>query len=367
MPLYKGKNVISTKRSFSIGNDLFESIKAGVYINSENREIKYSPYAKNVTSPKSKLGVYLVNVRILNKEKKILQYRYIYYPYIFMESIMSYLTVRNKGVGHSDLIMSSLTARNKGVSNSDLQDFEWASGWTEPGPYLPIIDSRFFLVSSDKECYTFLKKLGSNVDQSDYFRDDYAELENQYAMFNKYRNVFLFINKLFMFGNCNLMSELVDLGFKKNLREFAEKVLSHTITEPKEFIENKINDIAKNLVKDNSDFYEDKRNLQNINVINSCLFVVEDINLLIKSIKDKGYKDINEGTQPNRGNVDELDSFLCQIERDYLESLYNNHMYHMYDFLGRSLLDKNYIKKEFLLPRSKFSVRNIRHISNTES
>jgi hypothetical protein len=90
-----------------------------------------------------------------------------------------------------------------------------------------------------------------------------------------------------------------------------------------------------------------------INIINNCLFVVEDIKLFINEIKNNGFPNINEGIQAERGLVNEMDSFLSSIEINYLDSLYNNYIYHTKE------------KEKERLPRSKFSVRNMRKISRS--
>jgi hypothetical protein len=88
-------------------------------------------------------------------------------------------------------------------------------------------------------------------------------------------------------------------------------------------------------------------------LLNSCLFVVKDINQFLDVIKKNGFPNINEGVQSARGEVNEMDSFLSNIERDYLEYLYQNHVYHF------NIANRN------ILPRSKFSLRNIRKISKS--
>ncbi len=87
-------------------------------------------------------------------------------------------------------------------------------------------------------------------------------------------------------------------------------------------------------------------------MLNSCLFVVEDINQFLDEIKKNGFPTINEGLQSARGEVNEMDRFLSSIEKDYLEYLYENHVYQY---------NKDNMK-DFILPRSKFSARNIRKI-----
>ena len=93
-----------------------------------------------------------------------------------------------------------------------------------------------------------------------------------------------------------------------------------------EFARNKIYSIDNELLKrKNTDLHDYQ--MYRINLINNCLFVVKDINLLSNEVR-KYYPSINEGVQGQRGEVNEMDSFLNSIEIDYLDSLYNNHKYH---------------------------------------
>lgn len=348
--MYKDKNVISTEIPFVKG-DLMNTIKEGRLYESNTEKIKYSPFAKSRLSPKSKLGIYLTNIRIFHRNNKQLHIKYIYYPDLFKTSLISYLLHRNIGV----------------------------KVWREPGPYLPIIDTR---LSDVGELYQDTQMV--NYFNSQYkkgildFKNEFLSLLEQYHNLNTHRDVLLYINKLSFFTENNLMSELFDLGYKKDLAKFTKKILLHTILGLKEF-ERKILGISKFMSKNYSsyyasDMYTDMKQLfEKINVTNSCLFVVEDLNLLIKNLKDKGYV-ISEGSQKQRGSVNEMDNFLCHIESDYLESLYNNHIYHTNrDFDNLEIDSKNEsqisikfvdnMKKSEIIPRSKFSVRNMRKIS----
>ena len=46
-------------------------------------------------SYQSESGIYLVVFRVLNKESNIIVYNYIYYPYIFINSVLHYFIRKN--------------------------------------------------------------------------------------------------------------------------------------------------------------------------------------------------------------------------------------------------------------------------------
>jgi len=62
------------------------------------------------------------------------------------------------------------------------------------------------------------------------------------------------------------------------------------------------------------------------NLINSLVFVVEDLNIFKESIIAKGYN-INAGVQSLRGEVNALLSLLNCIDKDFRYSLFNHSRY----------------------------------------
>lgn len=127
----KNKNVLSTKWSH-INSEVYETIASGRMVHYKYTSPVISPLAQtqydlkkqtqsnikkhetlpNINATKNKLGVYLVNIRILHTKENKLHYSYIYYPPLFIFSLFNFLIIRNIGV----------------------------SEWREPGPYLPILD-----------------------------------------------------------------------------------------------------------------------------------------------------------------------------------------------------------------------------------
>lgn len=104
----------------------------------------------------------------------------------------------------------------------------------------------------------------------------------------------------------------------------------------------------------------DANSLKQVNLMNSCLFVVEDINLFINEIKYKGYHNINEGPQSLRGELNDIHSFLSSIENEYLDCLYNQ-----YKYLINLPINEEAVKNSLKLHRSMFSARNIRKIAKS--
>lgn len=86
-----------------------------------------------------------------------------------------------------------------------------------------------------------------------------------------------------------------------------------------------------------------------ISIINSSLFIVDDIQLFVKKIKERGY-DISQGPKTIRAEVSSIDSFLLSVDREYRTSLYNHHLHHM---------RRGCYENPLMLTREKFSYRNI--------
>lgn len=85
-----------------------------------------------------------------------------------------------------------------------------------------------------------------------------------------------------------------------------------------------------------------------IKLMNSCVFMVRDLNLLKENLSKMDY-DVNEGAQKWRGQVNSMNNFLSFWDCDFRNSLYDHHCYH----IDNGRLDYG------LLPRNKFSFKNI--------
>jgi hypothetical protein len=101
---------------------------------------------------------------------------------------------------------------------------------------------------------------------------------------NNYNELFNLINKMTVTIDNEAMSSLIDLGFKKDFNE-----INNFLFEGDSYYLAGQNILFSDL-KDNNNLVSD------LNVINSCLFVVSDLNIFIKNLKVKGYE-INEGPQ----------------------------------------------------------------------
>ena len=86
-----------------------------------------------------------------------------------------------------------------------------------------------------------------------------------------------------------------------------------------------------------------------IKVINSCLFVVKDLDLFIKNLTDKGLS-VNCGPQPLRGQFNSINNFLTCLDMDFIKCLYNHNGYHV---------RAGNIDKKYYLSKDKFSFKNI--------
>jgi hypothetical protein len=148
--------------------------------------------------------------------------------------------------------------------------------------------------------------------------------------------MYLFINKLAFVGDYDIISDLVDLAVKKNHKEFANIIFDNKHTY----------ELFNRTFRFN---IEDTNDIKNPNIINGCLFVVDDLSMFLTKIKSKGYV-INAGPQKWRGQVNSMNNFLTCLDIDFRYSLYKHNEYHVnYTGLGSNTS----------LSKSKFSYRNI--------
>lgn len=278
------KNVL-LENKYLISLELYDALEKG-YWNNERLLSKNSN------------GIYLVMFRVLNKDTNVLIYNYMYYPNIFFICLFAYLIVKDKYI------------------NSIIYK-EW-------GDYLTIIDYKFN--DSNLEDKFIFNKYNEHLRKSLY-----GISKSEYIVSN-YNETFNLINRMTYVADSKIMSELIDLAYKRCYIEFIKKILGSN---------NEYNLLEKILENDKEKI--------NINIMNSCLFVVQDLSLLIKCIKDKNYI-VNEGPQKWIGQINSISNFLSCLDIDFRNSLYNHNRYH--------IKNKN-IDKRFELNRSKFSFKNI--------
>ena len=144
-----------------------------------------------------------------------------------------------------------------------------------------------------------------------------------------------FSSSLLYVGNYEKMASLLDYSFNKNYYEYS-KIVYNTLC-PDKFTNKKI--FINNDVKLTNPF-------------NKILFVVQDIETLIKNISYKGYN-VNQGPQQWRGQINSINSFLNYLDVDYRKSLYNHSVLHYSkDNIYKGCRDE-------ILTKEHFSFRNI--------
>jgi hypothetical protein len=116
---------------------------------------------------------------------------------------------------------------------------------------------------------------------NEHFKNLINTMSNTKYIASNYLEMFNFLNRLLYIADNEIMSELIDLACKRHHLEFLQRILGS-------FMEYDLN--KKKLDNDK------KEDDVNINIINGCLFVVQDLNLFIEGIKNKNYI-VNEGPQ----------------------------------------------------------------------
>lgn len=252
------------------------------------------------TITKSRKGIYLVGFRLLNKETNVIIYNYIYYPCMFFESFQYFLY--NKSIDSSRFI-------------------EW-------GDLLVLLDSRLRdgYGGAYKEPYTLNNKVLLSILEDLHVNNDFKGLDAEILI--------RLIIKLNYICTIEEMSVIFDLANRKEYSKFI-----FTILKGCEINYAKINESVSSGSYDNIV----------LNLINCCLFVVEDLQGCINKFKSTGYV-INEGPKPWRGQVNSISNLLCCMDNDYRSSLYNHHNYH---------IEKGMLDRKFELNKSHFSFRNI--------
>lgn len=318
-----------------VTEEIWNALKSGVIVSMQHHSgslhSSITPSNKHKKNPKAQKGIYLINIRVINYKKKILQYSYIYYPSLFFNSIFTYLYEKEN-------------------------DFNF-SVWKEPGPYLPIFDKALLHPENDLPLY---QNIASKVETNSILYRHYNNLIHEYYNIPDIASLIRFIYKLKVSGSCLSLGKIISLAYDRKYPQLFDEILYKSILDQDLVRERGRGLLLKNIHYTYDLFleraYKGKEEYYNLNLLNSCLFVVYDVNLFLDVIKKNGFPDINEGRQGGRGEVNELDSFLSSIEVEFLEYLYQNHVYHY---------KKDENMNHLILPRSKFSVRNLRNISNS--
>lgn len=254
---------------------------------SNDNEFSNSKYIENLN-----LGVYLVRIGIVNKNSNTLVYSYMYYPDLFLKTLLVYIAFRYENINEI---------------------------YKEYGDNLVVIDKAFY--PNDNPINLFMDERTKNI--------FYNMKENNWNM----DEILDFTNRLMVIANYDKMWLLLDLAYNKCYIELMKEILN---SEP--YYYNMI-ELVFNKFREEITF----------NMVNKCLFVVSDLNLFIKGIRNKGYN-ISEGPQKWRGQISYINNFLSYLDMDYRNSLYNHNRFHV---------NIGTIDPMYYLPRNKFSFKNI--------
>lgn len=246
-------------------------------------------------------GKYLVLIRVLNNNDcKTIIYNYIFYPDIFNPALLYFLLEK--------------------------KDFRNSTLYSEWGDYLTIMYHNEF--TRDRLCLN---------EKSEYlfkwleYKGLYSDIE-----IKNYVDLYLFINVLTYVADYDIICDLLDLAVKKNYKDFSAKIFNYK-------------DIYSPFNRTFQFNINNTHEKENINIINGCLFVVDNLNLFIAKIRNKGYI-INAGPQKWRGQVNSMSNFLTCLDIDFRYSLYKHNQYHVIN---------NGLDAKYSLTKSKFSYRNI--------
>jgi hypothetical protein len=201
---------------------------------------------KNKSINKNFNGIYLLMFIVLKKDINVLVYNYVYYNPLFLQCLVVYFILK--------------------------VEFSNDIGLNERNDYLTIIDDE--LVGPTKHELILNKNNRHLKYLLDYIVNYNIEVED-------FQTILLKINKLILIVNCDKMSCITDLAYKKDYVGYIREILGN--------IEG-YNLFEKSLSNVNME------NKESINIINGCLFLVNNLNLFIDGIKKKGYI-INGGPQ----------------------------------------------------------------------
>jgi len=250
-------------------------------------------------------GIYVIAVRRLNNNKNNLIYNYIFYPDIFYDPYIAFLSVKN---------IDSIRFR------------DW-------GDNLVILDINML---QNLKGYKYIK---DHFKKDEFDSLDINTLEDKNTLLKQLISDTFFYGK----GKLNIIRIISKLNF---ITKDVAGILNYAILED-------YNNLIKSILP--YEYYfriEDVLNTpidETINIINSTIFVVRDLRVFTTKISNKGYT-ISEGPQSWRGQINSMSSLLSSMDLDFRNSLYNHHNY----FVEKGLIDKN-----LTLDKSKFSFKNI--------
>jgi hypothetical protein len=263
-------------------------------------------YEKNKPNGLSKFDFYIVSFRVvLNKDnnggyKSVLVYNYLPYNVIFSDVLLQYLITKHR-------FSNSIT-------------FE------QYGNFYTIIDDN---IGSSNELITEIKaspnKYNEHLNYNSEINNMYEHLDNL-----DYSKKFVTITDI------NNMYNLLNLLYNKDYENFIFSYLKSV------------------KVKDNIDFNPNQLNLDlnidiDVNLLNSCLFIIKDLEAFIGIIKKNNIEiGVNQGPQPRRGCHTTMHNFHSYLDVDFRNCMYKHN----------TRFSENYSKKLFLY-KNRFSYQNI--------
>lgn len=157
----------------------------------------------------------------------------------------------------------------------------------QPGYSLSCVDSNLCENSPNSE-YKQLLKMAEHYNSPILF-DQHSYLYSNFKSADNILDYISLFNRLPVFSaNYKQIGDLINYAVTWDFFKYGEYVLSHTITDPHEF---QPNNVLRNFKNETKQLGHEAYTLYNM--INSSLFVVEDINLFILNIKNKCYLNIN--------------------------------------------------------------------------
>jgi DNA-dependent RNA polymerase len=241
-------------------------------------------------SYKSDCGVYLVVFRLLNKDSNILVYNYVYYPDIFINSVLYYIIRKN-------LFKSSMVFR------------EW-------GDFLAILDNRL----GDGDSIDNLKDQIRKFDFLAYERTD-VDVKSYIGIFDLIKKMTVLDGK----DNIDNMVSLIDWAANKNYMNFFQWIIS------------------------DFDLYKNEIESKDVYILKDCLFVVKNLEELTSKLSEKGFV-VNRGPKSQRDQLNSMSSFLSLVDLSIRNNIYTQQIH---------CVKQGAIPSNWLLPKSKFSFRNI--------
>ena len=252
-------------------------------------------------------GIYVVAVRLLNQENRTLIYNYIYYPSIFIETWVAFLLFRN---------INSLRFNQWGdtfvIINQDLIN-------NSATLKFPIVEEGLgarFRLNSESEAVRALHYISNNY---------------LHANVEQFINVFNQLN--YICSDTNELVNLLTLGFNKEYKAYFNHLLKS---------------LNREIILDDNPNLEHVKDDDKLNITNTSIYMVNDINCFVKTL-NKNFS-VNEGPQKWRGQINSMNGILSTMDIDYRNSLYNHNNFHVRN---------NTIHRNYSLPRSSFSFRNI--------